>query len=687
MPGMRFRTALALGVLPALLACGRGKDLTSPDPERRVRAVLDAGRRGAEGTAALLVAQRDPDARVRRAAAESFSGREGPAAVDALAVALTDADPEVVAIAARGLAARPSAPRTRGALVAAYAGASPEGRAVIAEALGTLGTSLREAVELEARGLWERNASALGAPGPARAGAAEELGASGRVDAVQRLLPLVDPGRNGDRALLMAAARGLGEAGDRAARKPLEALVAGGDAELAEVAADALGRLGDPASADVLAAAAMQGGGRVAAAALDALAALPQAPEVGTALCEVGLKSPDPKLAERAARAARERDAACPYKPLLARLGRPGTAAALAALPELRPPEAEVVPRILPLLDPARTPDLGVRLAALRALGRLRAQTAAAAVKSRVAALQARVEAGRARWIRGRLSATPLAGIDAKGDGRLAAVLARAAGPAPGADAEEPALAGWVRPPAGDGLELGAALAAAGELRVPEADKVLGALAGDPDPAVRAGVMEGMGALGGDRAVEVAGTAVGDPDPRVQAAAAGALRRLGPKGVAALIRALGAPQLEPGRCAVLARALGEAGMAEAVPALAGRLGGPCGAEAADALARIASPTASAPLVAALGRPGGTGRVEMIEALAAVGGPTAGEALTRELTSDRPQCRAAAARALASLRHEQAAERLEALRSDYYGLVRRAAVEALAKLPVGPARPR
>jgi HEAT repeat protein len=682
---MRTCTTVALGLLAALLACGRSGDLGSPDPARRAEAVRAAASKGADGTATLLVAQRDGDPRVRRAVAEALASREGPAAVDALAVSLADPDPEVVVIAAKGLAGRPSAPRTRGALVAAYAGASPEGRAAIADALHALGTSLRDAVELEARSLWERNVAALAAPGPARVGAAEELGASARTEAVQRLLPLVDPNRNTDRELLAAAARGLGEAGDRAARKHLEVLLEERDGELAEAAADALGRLGDPGAADALATSAAQGGGRISAAALEALLVLPQAPEVGTSLCEVALRALDPKVSARAARAARERDAECPLKPAYARIGKPGTPAALAALAELHPAEAEVVPKLVALLDPARTPDPEVRIAAYRALARVKAASAGVAVRYRAVALQARVEAARARWVRGRLAAAPLPGLEGKGEERLAAVLARAPGAAAGGDGQEPDLAPWVRLARGELDELGVALATAGRLKAPGADKLLLPAVADPDPAVRAGAVEGLGVLGGDRALEVAAGAIADPDPRVFAAAAGGLRGLGPRGAAALIRAMGAKDLDPDRCGILARALGEAGVAEAVPALAGRLDGPCAPDAAQALGRIAAPSAAAPLAAALARPGGPGRVEMVEALGAVGGSAGAEALTRELTSDRPQVRAAAARALAVLRHEPAAERLEALRSDYYGLVRRAAVEALAKLPTGPAR--
>ena len=127
------------------------------------------------------------------------------------------------------------------------------------------------------------------------------------------------------------------------------------------MAAEALGLLGDPGAADALAAVAAQGAGRTAAAAVGALSALPQAPEVAASLCEVALRSLVPAVASQAARAARERDADCPVKVLLARLGKPGEAAALAALSELRGPDAEAAPKVIPLIHPAsgRTPRSG----------------------------------------------------------------------------------------------------------------------------------------------------------------------------------------------------------------------------------------------------------------------------------------------------------------------------------------
>ncbi len=263
---------------------------------------------------------------------------------------------------------------------------------------------------------------------------------------------------------------------------------------------------------------------------------------MGATLCEVALRSVAPQVAALAARSVRERDADCPARPLLARLGGPGTVAALAALAELRPPEAEVAPKVIPLLDPARNPEGEVRLAALRVVGGLKLPAAAAAVRERLVAQAARLAAARARWMSGSLPAeTPLAGLEKGGEERLAAVVARAAGrrlrrqrrrslPWPR----------WSPCPArgagGAGRGSGGGGAAAGRRRrgAPRP-----AFAADPDPAVRAGALTGLGALGGEASLAPATAAVGDAAPEVRQAAVSALRRLGPRGAAVLIQALG----------------------------------------------------------------------------------------------------------------------------------------------------
>lgn len=648
------RLAPALAAL-ALAACGRG-DLASPDPARRARAVRALGAGGS--LAPLLVAQEDASPLVRAAAADAFAARGGPAAADALGNLLADPAAEVAVAAARALGGMPGEPRARRHLVTAYAAATPAGRAAIADALEGLGVSLREAVEAEARALWERNLAALErGGGAARAGAAEELGSSARAEAVRRLLPLVDPARNPDRLLAVAAARGLGEAGDWSVRPALEALLGSDDPVLARAGAEALGRLGDPAAADVLAAKATEDPGPAAVASEEALAALPDAQEVGVALCELAVRSPDPAVAVGAAREARRRDAECPERPILARLGRPGALAALLALAELRLPagaSAEAAARVAPLLDPARTPDAAVRGAAARALGTLGGEAAAAAVSRRAAALEALVAERRARWWAAPPQASaPPEWIDAVG-------------------AEEAA-------------ELGAVLPAAARLRVAGAEALAARWLGDARAAIRAGAVAALGALGGAGALDALAAALADPEPGVRAAALDGLARLGARGTPALVRAAQAAGAPVDGQKAIARALGETGAAEAVPALARMLEGPAAAAAATALGRLGAPGATGPLVAHLARPEAPGRPEAIEALAALVARDAAPAIAALLTDDRAEVRATAARALGRLRHEPASPRLEALRADYHGRVRRAAVEALAKLPAGAPR--
>jgi len=645
-----LHAAAAAIVAAAALACRPSRDaIASPDPERRAAAVASlAGSRNEADTPALLVAQDDPSALVRKAAAGTFAARGGPTSVEALGKLVNDPDPEVAAAAARGLSALPSERRARELLVAAFPAGGAVARAEIAAALQALGGSLREAVELEARLTWERNVLALARGTPAeRAGAADELGRSGRAEAVRLLAPLLEPERAEDPRVVAAAARALGVAGDRAARPVLEALLEeASSAALAEAAAEALGALGDPASSGALARAGAGGAGRLGAAAVDALIALPQAPEVALALCQLALQSPDPGVAARAAAQARAREGECPERPLLARLSRRGgdAVAALAALAERRLVAGALdaaAARIQPLLA---APEAALRVAAARALGRMGAVKSAPALARRAADSAERLSRARAG---------------------PAAPAAAAAGPA----AAE---------------ELAAVLVALARLRADGAGALAAARLGDLDEALRVAAVEALGELGRDEASRIA-AALADPSLRVRAAAVAALGRAGPPAVPALARAAAAAgPADPELCSALARALGDSGSPEAVPALTALAQGPAAAAAAAALGRIGTKDATASLADLLARPTLAGRAEALDALGALGATEAGAAVAAELTSDRPEVRAAAARAAGRLHHDPAAARLEALHSDYDGQVRRVAVEALAKLPAARA---
>ncbi|HYQ81376.1 MAG TPA: HEAT repeat domain-containing protein, partial [Anaeromyxobacteraceae bacterium] len=647
----------------------------------------------------LLVAQQDPSPLVRRAAAAAFTARGGLRAVEALGALLEDPDPEVVVAAARGLGAVPQGAGSKGEemqalarqrLVATYGSAGPSGRAEIASSLAAIGTSLREAVEAEARQLWERNLRALQRGSPAqRCGAAEELGRSGRAEAVRRLLPLASPAS--PPALAAAAARGLGASGDAQARDTLVDLLDAPQASVAEAAAAALADLGDPAAAGPLARVGAEGPSRLASAAVEALAALPEAPDVSVALCEIAVRSTDPAVAERAAWQARARRASCPDRPLLARLARrgPDAAAALAAMGALGLPPAQLAPlgeRAVALLTSGDAP---LRTLAARALGLSGYAPAAPALQRRAQALQQRVAEAREKWVAGSWPSTPAPGFEG-GAPRVEAILERA-GAMPPATASRP---GSLPPEWGDDLdpgeaeELAADVVALARLRAEGAAALAAAFSADPDEALRAAAAEALAWQGGEGGRRRAVQALQDPSPRVRLAGAAALARAGGEAVAPLAAALErAAPTDEGWRTVLARDLAETGSPQAVAPLAALLSGPQADVAAAALGRLSARDGAKPLLQLLERPGSLGRAEAMEALAQLVGAEAGEAMAAELLNDRPEVRVAAARALGKVRFEGASPRLEALRSDYYGQVRRAAVEALARLPSGPARRR
>ena len=635
--GRPLRCATFLAALLAIACRSAGDPASSPDPARRAAAVSRlASSRDEADLPALLVAQDDPSALVRKAAAGTFAARGGPASVEALGKLVADPDPEVASAAARALSALPSERRARDLLVAAYPGAAPAARVEIAAALKAIGGSLREAIELEAGLTWERNVRALERGTPAeRAGAAEELGRSGRTSAVRLLAPLLEPERREDPRVVAAAARGLGAAGDRASRPALESLLEEAPgADLAEAAAEALGRRGDPAAADALAIAGAGGPARLGASALDALSALPRAPEVASALCHLAVRAQEPQLAARAAAQARVQEGECAERPFVSRLSRRGSdaAAALAALSELR---------LTPEIEKARldqhlaSADATIRIAAARALGRL-------GLAKSVPALSRRA-----------------------GDAAQRLARARSAG---ASEAEHEAAE-----------EVAEVLVALTRLRADGAGALAAARLGDASSILRAAAVEALGTRGRDEVGRI-GPCLSDPAARVWTAAAEALGRIGPPAVPALAHAAAEIRSDDAeRAAALARALGETGSPEAVAALGALSRGPAPAAAAAALGRIGTRDAKTALLEMLARPRVEGRAEAIEALGALEVAEAAPEIARELTSDRPDVRATAARALGRLRQDSGGW-LESLRSDYDAQVRRAATEALSRLP-------
>jgi HEAT repeat protein len=588
--------------------------------------------------AALLVAQSDPHPWVRAAAATALGARGGSRSLEALAAMLADTDPDVVSAAARAMATlQPDGPRSDAraaadlgeragrALAIAYGRADSRGRQDIAAALHARGKSLREAVEAESAWLWEQNVREFRTGSlSGRSGAAEELGRSGRTEAIRLLLPVVaeaaaDPG------LAAAAARGLGWAGDRSAIEALEGALRNRPAPVTEASVWALGAIGDPDTADLLGEVGHRGSSRIGLAAVAALDAFPPAQAVGVSLCEIAVRSSEPAVAERAAQSARERSAECPERALAQRIGRGGqeTLSALAALGALGLPADRLrapAERAVPLLAPPAEPR--IRAGAARALGRAPWPASVPALQKRLAAL---------------------------GD-RDAAELA----------------------------EVAVALAA---LQPDGSSPLLARLSASEDPVLRAAAARGFGAIRQPTAVAPLAALSRDSEPAVRLAAYEALGPLGSPGLAALVAALPVRAGDPQDLEAIVRALGATGEPAAVPSLAGLLGGAHAASAAASLGRLGTPGAVAPLVALLESGAKGGRIEAVEALGQLGSAEAGDALSRQLLSDRPAVRAAAARALGRIRHEAASPHLEALRSDYYVDVRKAALEALARLPV------
>ena len=639
---------LAAAILAtALLACRPGgpRDLSSPDPARRSAAVERlSDPRDASQLAALLVALQDPHPRVRVAAASALGARGGIRSLEALPTLLADPDPEVISAAANALASlRPegSSPdarlaaevneRASRALAQAYGRADSRTRLAIASALHALGASLRDAVEAEARQLWEQNTRELrGGSASARAGAAEELGRSGRADAV-RILAEVLEGGEADPQLAAAAARGLGSSGDRGAVESLELALSGRPASVSEAAAWALGRIGDPQSAGSLADLGCRAPSRLAAVAVAALDAFPPAPAVGVSLCEVALRASDPSVAGAAAAAARDRAADCPERPLTQRIGRGGAEAiaGLAALGALRLPPDRLKPpaeKAVALLSTSS--DAGVRAAAARALGRVSFHAAIPALQQRLSAVRA---------------------SDVEELAEVAVALARLA---------------------------------------PEQSGVLSArLAAGADPRLRVAAARALSAARQPGAVAALALLSTDPEPEVRRAAYLGLGPLGAPAVAPLATALSRWASDPEEVEAIVQAVGATGDPSALPLVTPLLAGALAPAAASAIGRLGAPPGVPVLLAALRSGGGSGRLEIVEALSALGSAEAGEALSGELLCDRPAVRAAAARALGRLRYEPASARLEALRADYDADVRRASREALARLPVGlPRKP-
>jgi HEAT repeat protein len=698
--------AVVLALAACLFGCQREhsrllKEIEPPArAELRALALTRLAEIGREDDFHLfLKAAQDPSAVVRRAAAGALGGSGDSKAIDMLGELLSDADDEVQALAAGGLA-RFNTEKARAYLLSAYGRQGASARAAIAVALGPAGVV--EAVRYEAKLLWDRNVRALESGGPAeRVGAAEELGRSGRSEAVERLLPLL-----GDDSVLLAAgaARGLGAARDRRAVASLVGVLKENYPILREAAAEALGNLGDPSAVPSLEKMALAGGPG-ATAAVRALGLLGAAREARAALCRLASEG-NLEVADLAARLSRGRSS-CLVEPILARIAK-GGAGQMAGLHALESLGATApADKLLPLLD---NPDRAVRAAAARALAEVGAASAGPRIEKALANEAEQVLSRRQRWIKAPLplEAAPAAGGEPSApESEAAALVDRDRSPSRFRNlmAKVDALREATAQALGVHLEdreshagldlvsdelegqaelLGALCVAAGKLHLAGALGVLQKLAADSPAPVQAASCEALATLGAPEALATAGECLLARDAGTVRAAARALGRAGGNGSAGQVL-LSALEKRHGERGEIARALGELRYRPAAEKIVGLLGagGIEAAEAAAALGRIGDASYAGRLAEQLKERAYPAHLDALESLGALGARASQPILERELCNDRPELRAAAARALGALSLQGNAPILESLRFDYYAEVRRAAEEALARAGRAP----
>lgn len=687
---MRSKLLSALCAASLLLGCDGSRDqllahLQSTRPEERAVAVRKlADQAKPEDLVLFTRAAKDTAPIVRAEAATALGHSPDPRVVDLLGELLGDPDEDVQGRAAMALAQIKS-DKAKAYLTLQYARRGRSTRHAIVEALSAANVpgAMAAVVAAESQTLWDRNIKALtDGTLPERVAAAEEIGKSGRVEAVNRLLPLV---KNSQVILAAAAVRGLGYAGDTRAVEPIANLLSENFPELREAATEALLRLQDPKALPRLREIALE---KSAASPLvtQAIVALPADKDTNAALCELSLVA----AAEEALMAARTMRArgGCPLEPILERLGRRGDQlAALNALQGLGDLAKAAAPKVLPLLS---SPDDAVRLQAISTIAELQEKAAIEPILKIHQQELDKIAQLRADWIEQALPADFAAGYDpASGAGGAENGHADLFEKIREANASKLKAAGKtslrLAPPreliddaTTEQLRLFATtLEALGRLDAPDALGTLKAWLDDPSVEVRTAAAVGLTSLGAE-GVAAAKQALLDADRDVQGAVAMALAQRGAPGQAAIAEVL--PQLAADRMPLLS-ALDRAGPTPAVTASLLKVfegGGTESVVAAQLLGRIGAKEAVEPLKTALEDPNAISRREALIALGRIGDVAAAEWIARDLNHDSADVRAAAADALAGLGASPRPDALDALKGDYYRRVREAAEAALAK---------
>jgi len=569
-------------------------------------------------------------------------------------------------------------------------------RQVIVQALknANVPSPMAEVVAAEAKAHWERNLLALSEGVlPERVGAAEELGKSGRPEAVNRLLPLV---RDSQVILAAAAVRGLGDAGDKRAVGAIALLLDESFPELREAAITALMKLQDPAAAPRLQAVAVEKSA-VSPLAIDAILAFPRSPQTDAALCAVVLDGA-PAEALAAGRSMRSRGG-CAVDAIGERLARPATAASgLQAVVGLGPAAQPLLGRVTPWLN---QPDASLRMLAVEAVAAVGDASVVPVLQKLYEEEVKGLEALRADWVTQPLperygpSFDPATAPEPRhahapgGEDRAAkhatllervkalnATRARESGQTVVQHRTPTELYDDVEPQRL--APLATLLRALGALKAPGALAMLKGYSQDPSVTLRVASLVGLAQLGPE-GIEVAKAGLLEPERDLQKALAQALAETGEAGQSVLVDML--PKMGGEKLLVL-DALTRGG---SVPASASavlqtvlREGGPEAAFAAALLGRMQAKDAVPTLIKALDEPNSVARRDVLLALGAIGDTQAAEVVARDLFHDLPEIRAAAASALKKIGTPAQAESLEALKGDYFRSVRESAGAALAR---------
>jgi HEAT repeat protein len=712
------RTCAGLALLALSLGCGERREkliaqLQSPRPEERAAAVRHlAEQKNSEDLVFFTRAAQDLSGTVRAEAATALGTSQDPRVVDLLGALLEDSDEDVQGKAATALAQFPSE-RSKQYLTSQYARRGRSTRAAIVQALkaSNVPGAMATVVAAEAKAIWDRDVRALTDGTLAeQAAAAEELGKSGRSDAVQKLEPLA---RQGQVILAAAAARGLGDSADPHEVPQVALLLNENSPELREASIEALAKLRDPVALARLTAVALERSAASEAAAR-AVASLPRTTDSDQSLCQIALEGADAQAFE-AGRAMRDRGG-CPLPPFLKKLPSVKSHAhlggsslqnaleALRAVEGLGPSAKDALPQVLGVLA---DPDVNVRGRAFAAAAAIGDASAAPQIAKAFADEKARIDAVRADWVPNPLPLQYAAGFEpavtrlaqAPGpDDKQAMRVATLLNAVDATHTLEAQKAGKVlrevKAPAEifddasdvDMVALAHAVRALAALKADGAQAAIAPLAQDPLSSLRTAAFAGLASLGKD-GIALAAKGLYDTDRDVQASTAAALVSAGEPGVHAVLDAIG--KLLSDRTHLLLALEGSPLPSDAVPTLVARLraGGPESAVAAHLLGEMKAKSAIPELEKVLDDAFAAAHREAIWALGEIGDRSAAEVIGRDLFGENPEIRLAAVEALAKVGGPSQIEAIDALKGDYYRSVRAAADKTLARLstPTGEGR--